>query len=71
MRDQHQRINRFKEGDLLALPAGFAHWAYNDGEQPVVAITVIDTSNSASQLDPSRRVCSRGRTILHIYVAHV
>jgi len=55
-RDQHQRINHFREGDILALPAGVAHWAYNDGDQPVVAITLVDYSNSANQLDPNRRV---------------
>jgi len=55
-RDQHQRVNRFREGDVLAVPAGVAHWTYNDGEQPIVAITVVDTSNNANQLDPNRRV---------------
>ncbi|XP_020243671.1 glutelin type-A 1-like [Asparagus officinalis] len=53
--DQHQRINHFREGDILALPAGVVHWAYNDGDQPVVAITVVDTGNNANQLDRNHR----------------
>ncbi|CAA6673185.1 unnamed protein product [Spirodela intermedia] len=34
LRDQHQKIHRFREGDVIALPAGVATWFYNDGETP-------------------------------------
>ncbi|XP_020081944.1 glutelin type-A 1-like [Ananas comosus] len=54
-RDEHQKVHSFREGDIIALPAGVANWCYNDGDTPVVAITVFDTSNSANQLDPRRR----------------
>ncbi|XP_020272219.1 glutelin type-A 1-like [Asparagus officinalis] len=54
-RDQHQRVDHFREGDIIAIPAGVAHWVYNDGEQPIVAFTVLDTSNNANQLDSNRR----------------
>ncbi|XP_072956558.1 cocosin 1-like [Typha angustifolia] len=53
--DEHQKIYRFRQGDILALPAGVAHWFYNDGETPVVTFTVFDTSNSANQLDRTHR----------------
>ncbi|KAL6845196.1 hypothetical protein ACP4OV_024691 [Aristida adscensionis] len=54
-RDEHQKIHRFRQGDIIALPAGVAHWCYNDGEVPFVTIYVSDTNNGANQLDPRRR----------------
>ncbi|XP_072967973.1 cocosin 1-like [Typha angustifolia] len=54
-RDEHQKIIRFREGDILAVPAGIAHWCYNDGDAPVITVVVSDTSNSANQLDPRHR----------------
>uniref|UniRef100_A0A0D9XVA4 Cupin type-1 domain-containing protein n=1 Tax=Leersia perrieri TaxID=77586 RepID=A0A0D9XVA4_9ORYZ len=54
-RDEHQKIHRFRQGDVVALPAGVAHWCYNDGEVPIVAIYVTDIYNSANQLDPRHR----------------
>ncbi|KDP26529.1 hypothetical protein JCGZ_17687 [Jatropha curcas] len=52
---QHQKIRRFRPGDIIALPAGVAHWCYNDGNEPVVAVSVLDTANSANQLDMNPR----------------
>ncbi|KAB1200940.1 Legumin A [Morella rubra] len=52
--DRHQKIRYVREGDILALPAGVAHWCYNEGESPLVAISLIDTTNSANQLDQRR-----------------
>ncbi|CAN1131630.1 11S globulin [Linum perenne] len=49
--DQHQKIRRFREGDVIAIPAGVAHWCYNDGNEPVVTVTVHDTSSHLNQLD--------------------
>ena len=37
------------------MPAGVAHWCYNDGDAPIVAIYVTDIYNSANQLDPRHR----------------
>ncbi|CAL9752844.1 unnamed protein product [Musa acuminata subsp. burmannicoides] len=54
-RDEHQRILHFREGDVIALPAGVAHWCYNNGDRPVIAITVVDISNNANQLDRNHR----------------
>uniref|UniRef100_A0A0E0JZG5 Cupin type-1 domain-containing protein n=1 Tax=Oryza punctata TaxID=4537 RepID=A0A0E0JZG5_ORYPU len=55
MMDEHQQLHQFHQGDVIAVPAGVAHWLYNNGDSPVVAFTVIDTSNNANQLDPTRR----------------
>ncbi|KAK6937774.1 Cupin 1 [Dillenia turbinata] len=54
-RDQHQKIGRYRQGDLFALPAGVAHWCYNDGDEPLVALVFLDTTNDANQLDSNAR----------------
>uniref|UniRef100_J3LBD2 Cupin type-1 domain-containing protein n=1 Tax=Oryza brachyantha TaxID=4533 RepID=J3LBD2_ORYBR len=54
-RDEHQKIHQFRQGDIVALPAGVAHWFYNDGDAPVVAVYVYDVKNSANQLEPRQR----------------
>ncbi|KDP26530.1 hypothetical protein JCGZ_17688 [Jatropha curcas] len=53
--DQHQKVRHFRPGDIIALPAGVAHWCYNDGNEPVVAIYLLDTANSDNQLDMNPR----------------
>jgi mannose-6-phosphate isomerase-like protein (cupin superfamily) len=37
-RDQHQKIHRFREGDIIEIPAGAEQWEYNDGETPLIVI---------------------------------
>ncbi|CAL9166649.1 unnamed protein product [Musa hybrid cultivar] len=54
-RDEHQTIHYFREGDIIALPAGVSYWSHNNGEVAVVAITVFDMSSSANQLDRQHR----------------
>uniref|UniRef100_A0A0D3F334 Cupin type-1 domain-containing protein n=1 Tax=Oryza barthii TaxID=65489 RepID=A0A0D3F334_9ORYZ len=54
-RDEHQKIHQFRQGDVVALPAGVAHWFYNDGDASVVAIYVYDINNSANQLEPRQK----------------
>lgn len=54
--DRHQKVRRFRAGDILALPAGVTHWTYNDGEEPIISVSLIDTSNDANQLDLTFRV---------------
>ncbi|XP_060175343.1 11S globulin seed storage protein Jug r 4-like [Lycium barbarum] len=49
---RHQRIEQFRRGDIMAFPAGAAHWVYNQGNQEVV---LEDASNSANQLDQNAR----------------
>ncbi|GFP85427.1 11s globulin subunit beta [Phtheirospermum japonicum] len=54
-RDRHQRIEQFKTGDIIAFPAGAAHWAYNSGDQELIVVALQDTSNNANQLDSNPR----------------
>ncbi|BBH10186.1 RmlC-like cupins superfamily protein, partial [Prunus dulcis] len=49
--DRHQKIRHIREGDIIALPAGVAYWSYNNGEQPLVAVSLLDLSNDQNQLD--------------------
>ncbi|KAJ8547228.1 hypothetical protein K7X08_010814 [Anisodus acutangulus] len=53
--DRHQKLRRFRAGDVLALPAGVSFWMYNDAEEPIVTVSLLDTSNHANQLDLSFR----------------
>ncbi|XWS13855.1 hypothetical protein CRYUN_Cryun36dG0074800 [Craigia yunnanensis] len=53
--DQHQKIKQFKEGDVIALPAGVAHWIYNNGQSQLVLVSLVDVGNSANQLDQNFR----------------
>ncbi|KAL3506147.1 hypothetical protein ACH5RR_031529 [Cinchona calisaya] len=49
--DRHQKLRRFQQGDILALPAGFTHWTFNDGDVPLVTVALIDVANEVNQLD--------------------
>jgi hypothetical protein len=62
--DEHQKIHQFRQGDIVVLPTGVAHWFYNDGDTPVVALYVYDINNSANQLEPRHRVT----TFLNKYI---
>nr|CAA47809.1 legumin (minor small) [Pisum sativum] len=55
-RDSHQKIRRFSKGDVIAIPPGIPYWTYNHGHEPLVAITLLDTSNTLNQLDSTPRV---------------
>nr|AAD47382.1 glycinin [Arachis hypogaea] len=49
--DSHQKVHRFNEGDLIAVPTGVAFWLYNDHDTDVVAVSLTDTNNNDNQLD--------------------
>ncbi|GFP83368.1 11s globulin subunit beta [Phtheirospermum japonicum] len=49
--DRHQKLRRFKQGDILALQPGITHWAYNDGDTPIITVSFRDVANEANQLD--------------------
>ncbi|KAK1428410.1 hypothetical protein QVD17_17243 [Tagetes erecta] len=53
--DRHQKIHRFQQGDVVAIPTGAAHWLYNNGQDELVIIALLDTQNFANQLDPNHR----------------
>jgi quercetin dioxygenase-like cupin family protein len=40
--DQHQKVHRFRQGDVIAVPAGTTHWDYNNGESPPFVIKPIE-----------------------------
>lgn len=54
--DRHQKIEQFRQGDIMAFPAGAAHWLYNEGNEEVVLVVLEDASNNANQLDQTSRV---------------
>ncbi|CAK8571959.1 unnamed protein product [Lathyrus sativus] len=56
LRDSHQKIRRFSKGDVIAIPPGIPYWTYNHGHEPLVAISLLDTSNTLNQLDSTPRV---------------
>ncbi|KAL5848876.1 hypothetical protein ACOSQ4_006889 [Xanthoceras sorbifolium] len=49
--DQHQKVRQIREGDVIALPAGVAHWIYNRGQSNLVLVSLYDVGNAANQLD--------------------
>ncbi|PHT86752.1 hypothetical protein T459_08858 [Capsicum annuum] len=53
--DHHQKIGQFRQGDIIAFPAGAAHWAYNEGNEELVLVGFEDSGNSANQLDQTSR----------------
>ncbi|XP_045829319.1 legumin B-like [Trifolium pratense] len=55
-RDSHQKIRRFRKGDVIAIPPGIPYWTFNHGNEPLVAISLLDTSNDVNQLDSTPRV---------------
>ncbi|KAH7836346.1 hypothetical protein Vadar_000194 [Vaccinium darrowii] len=54
-RDQHQKVRNFRRGDIIAIPAGAAHWCYNDGDEELVVVAMEDTGNNQNQLDNNPR----------------
>ncbi|MCD7445817.1 hypothetical protein HAX54_000055 [Datura stramonium] len=49
--DRHQKVRQFRQGDVLALPAGITLWLYNHGQDRLVTVALLDVSNPANQLD--------------------
>lgn len=54
--DRHQKVHRFRKGDIIAIPSGAVHWCYNDGNEDVVVVSVSDLNNPANQLDQKLRL---------------
>ncbi|KAG9137507.1 hypothetical protein Leryth_016809 [Lithospermum erythrorhizon] len=53
--DRRRKVRRFSPGDVLAVPAGVTIWAYNDGKEPIVTISLADNGNDINQLDLNHR----------------
>ncbi|KZV26553.1 legumin B-like [Dorcoceras hygrometricum] len=49
--DRHQKIRRFRKGDLLAMPQALTYWIYNDGDTPITIVALADVGNENNQLD--------------------
>ena len=54
--DRYQKILKVKKGDIVAVPPGVVHWCYNDGDDELLAITIVDLKSALNQLDPSFKV---------------
>ncbi|KAL1313440.1 hypothetical protein HN51_040005 [Arachis hypogaea] len=48
---RHQKVQRFKEGDLIAVPHGVAFWMYNDQDTDLVTLCFMHTDSFHNQLD--------------------
>ncbi|KAM4077363.1 hypothetical protein ACJW30_12G133300 [Castanea mollissima] len=57
---QESQQEQGQDRDIIALPAGVAHWLYNDDESEVVVVTFLDTNNQANQLDENPRQQGQG-----------
>ncbi|KAI3449774.1 hypothetical protein Pfo_006439 [Paulownia fortunei] len=55
VRDLHQKVHRIRRGDIVAIPAGAAHWCYNDGNEELVAVSINDLNHLSNQLDQKFR----------------
>ncbi|KAK1283288.1 hypothetical protein QJS10_CPB21g00047 [Acorus calamus] len=53
--DQHQKVHRIRRGEIVAIPAGAAHWCYNDGNEELVAVSITDVNSQSNQLDQNPR----------------
>ncbi|KAL0435596.1 UNVERIFIED_CONTAM: Patellin-4 [Sesamum radiatum] len=60
-RDRHQKIEEFREGDIVAISAGAARWAYSDGDQELAVVVLHDNTNNANQLDQNPSVKQKSR----------
>ncbi|KAL3644968.1 11s globulin seed storage protein 2 [Castilleja foliolosa] len=55
VRDLHQKVHRIRQGDIVAIPPGAAHWCYNDGNEELVAVSINDLNHVSNQLDQKFR----------------
>ncbi|CAH8358110.1 unnamed protein product [Eruca vesicaria subsp. sativa] len=53
--DMHQKVEHIRCGDTIATPPGAAQWFYNEGNQPLVIVSVFDLASHQNQLDRNPR----------------
>ncbi|XP_024164468.1 prunin 1 Pru du 6 [Rosa chinensis] len=53
--ERHQKVRLIGEGDIIAIPPGIVHWVHNNGNSPLVAVSLLDTGNDLNQLDRNPR----------------
>ncbi|XVF32395.1 hypothetical protein REPUB_Repub17cG0078500 [Reevesia pubescens] len=56
--DQLQKLRGIRQGDIIAIPAGAAHWCHNDGNEELVMVAVFHLNNQDNQLDQNFRYFS-------------
>ncbi|KMZ60193.1 11S seed storage globulin B [Zostera marina] len=54
--DEHQRVQKIRQGDIIALPAGISVWGYNTGNTNLVGVAIRDIASQSNQLDRSSRM---------------
>ncbi|KFK29566.1 hypothetical protein AALP_AA7G151400 [Arabis alpina] len=54
-RDMHQKVEHIRSGDTIATLPGVAQWFYNEGQQPLVIVAVMDLASHQNQLDRNPR----------------
>jgi quercetin dioxygenase-like cupin family protein len=54
-RDMHQKVEHIRTGDTIATHPGVAQWFYNDGNKPLVIVSVLDLASHHNQLDRNPR----------------
>ncbi|KAL1199627.1 12S seed storage protein CRA1 [Cardamine amara subsp. amara] len=54
-RDMHQKVEQIRTGDTIATSPGVAQWFYNDGQRPLVIVSVFDLASDQNQLDRNPR----------------
>ncbi|KVH94293.1 11-S seed storage protein, conserved site-containing protein [Cynara cardunculus var. scolymus] len=59
--DRHQKIRTFRQGDLIVIPTGAAHWMYNDGQEDIVAIRFFLAGNPKEASQQQQQGRSWGR----------
>ena len=61
-RDMHQKVEHIRSGDTIATHPGVAQWFYNNGNQPLVIVAVMDLASHQNQLDRNPRVYIYSKT---------
>ncbi|VVB07156.1 unnamed protein product [Arabis nemorensis] len=55
-RDMHQKVEHIRSGDTIATQPGVAQWFYNEGQQPLIIVAVMDLASHQNQLDRNPRL---------------
>ncbi|CAA7017480.1 unnamed protein product [Microthlaspi erraticum] len=54
-RDMHQKVEHIRSGDTIASSPGVAQWFFNDGNEELVIVSVLDLAGHQNQLDRNPR----------------
>ncbi|KAJ3679396.1 hypothetical protein LUZ60_017407 [Juncus effusus] len=68
LRDEHQKVHRIRQGDIIAIPADVTRWVYNDRDVPLAAVVVLDISSTNNRHKLRQReflLAGRSQSILN------